>query len=174
MPSLRTPIRRCRPRKTGAALTIETLAPGLSVYRTKATGAFTIVDAKRKAVGTFTAGGKVALDLPAPAPSSLVMSHSEGFRGGERYEIDATFAAIPAQAVALVLYKVAGDKRVPQSFTLVDRERKALAVYADPGHCGWNPPGTMRPAATDAVELAWVDAYGRLSAPSAALKLTTK
>ena len=57
---------------------------------------------------------------------------------------------------------------------MVDRAQKTLAVYADPGHCGWNPPGTKLPAATDAVGLAWVDAYGRLSAPSGALKLSPK
>ena len=158
--------------KTSAALSIETLAPGLSVYRTSATGMFTITDAKQKAVGTFTHGAAVKLDLPAPAPSALVLSESEGYRGGKEHEIDATFAAIPTQAVAVVLYKVVAGKRTPQSFSLIDRERKAIAVYSEPGHCGWNPPGTSLPAATDDVALAWVDAYGRLSAPSAALKLT--
>ena len=161
---------------TKLPIVVDTLAPGLSVYRTKDINGFTLVDAKAKTLATFTRDGAPKLDLPAPLPKSIVLSHFDGFRGGQEHAIDGKFAAVPAQAVAVILYRVSGDKRTALAFRMLDREAEtktqSVSLYADPGHCGWNPPGTTLPAATDDIAVAWVDAYGRQSAPSAKQKLT--
>lgn len=153
-------------------LTMENLAPGLSVYRTTAKQGFGILDDKARSLGTFSRGGATKLDLPAPAPTSVVLSSTDGFRGGKEHEIDATFASVPPAAVALIIYRLSGGKRVALSFAKVEG-KKSIPVYADPGHCGWNPPGTTLADPKDSLELAWVDAFGRAS-PSAPIALQIK
>ena len=44
-----------------------------------------------------------------------------------------------------------------------------IVVYDSPGRCGTEPDGLAAPAPGDAVALAWVDAFGRLSPRSAAI-----
>lgn len=148
-------------------LDIETLAPGLSVYRDKKSKTAIAIPTKKKQ--TFKVGAASANPLTPPVPTSLAMTVAQGFRGGDAHMITATFSAIPTGAVALVLYKLDGTKRVPQSYG--DVHTTTVRVYADPGHCGWNPPGTLLPAVTDKVALAWVDQYGRLSPVSAPLTI---
>lgn len=150
-------------------LDIETLAPGLSVYRSKTK----TIEIPTKKKATYKVGAAAANPLAAPAPTSLTILSARGIRGNDEHSIIAAFPAIPAGAVAVVLYKLDGGKRIAQSWGLVGngQDANSVAVYEAPGHCGWNPPGTTLPTVADKLALAWVDAYGRLSPVSGALTM---
>jgi hypothetical protein len=150
-------------------LVIETLAPGLSVYRPKTKDAFVLGDGKQQ-LGSFARVAAGKLDLPAPAPQALVLDARPGRYGSSEFSISATFASIPDAAVAVILYR-AGKPRVALSFGSVDRGQKQVLVYDGPHHCSFPPPGTTQPAKDDRVVLAWVDAFGHVSDPSAALEV---
>jgi hypothetical protein len=147
-------------------LAIETLAPGLSVYRPKSTAGFALSDGKQ-ALGTFTRATTAAADLPAPEITALTLDARRGRRGGSEFSVSATFAKVADAAVAVILYR----GKTALSFGMVEHDGNKIVVDDGPHHCSFPPPGTTLPANGDAVTLAWVDAFGHVGATSAAITI---
>jgi hypothetical protein len=70
-------------------------------------------------------------------------------------------------AFALVLFAVAKDGTLtPRSWGLVSDDAKSFNVYQSPGRCEPRIPGVEATGSGEKVQIAWVDAKGRLSPPS--------
>jgi hypothetical protein len=113
----------------------------------------------------------------APAVRAVEYAEYSGRRGTSRYVTVELTAPPPAGAIALVLYGVAKAGNVPRSWALMRNQptptTTSVTVYAS-GSCIVQPAGVVGSAVGDQVALAWVDASGRVSAPSATLAVTAK
>jgi hypothetical protein len=155
------------------SLVMASLAPGLTVYRPKPVlaGALSVKDGKAVLVEVTVEKRKTAA-LPAPDVTAVTLT-SAAARYGETYSIvTAAVASVPDSAVALIIYGQGDDEHVPLSFGRPAHDKQGattVVVFTGAHNCS-TVPGAMRaPAAGDQVELAWVDAVGRLSALSAPL-----
>jgi hypothetical protein len=151
------------------ALTRRPLAPGLSVYSFGTVkGPVTLKDDRGAAHGTFTASAAGKVAMAAPAVRAVTLSSSKEFRGERRHAVAELGAAPPPEAVAVIVYHAGKGKELgaPMTFaTLPDTHDKltSLEVFQDVTRCGGIPDGSTAPTAGATLQLAWVDAFGRLS-----------
>ena len=154
------------------ALTLTTIAPGLTVYRpaTPVTGKLALRDDQGKTLITVTLDTAKPDALAAPKVTRVTSKTSAGFRR-EETAVDAAVAGVPDAAVALIVSS-AGAGAHALSFGRVAHDKAGattVSIYEDPGHCGSNPDGMIAPAVGSKVTFTWVDASGRLSAASPAV-----
>ncbi|MBA3457991.1 MAG: hypothetical protein H0T42_33215, partial [Deltaproteobacteria bacterium] len=71
-----------------------------------------------------------------------------------------------------ITYATRKKKRVAISFHRVEPGKDTAIAFADAGRCSFNPAGMEPPKAGEKVTLVWVDAFGRLSKPSAPIVMT--
>jgi hypothetical protein len=148
-------------------VTKQALAPGVDVYKPKSSGLLYMTDAATdKAAGSFTRDAKASAFDPAPPATTAVRESIATGRRGKQVSIAAVLAAAPPDAaIGVILY---GKDHAPLAFTTVPHDgSKELLVYRDAGRCAFNPPGMTPPPIGDAITLAWVDKFGRISKPSA-------
>jgi hypothetical protein len=143
-----------------AKVTVKHIGPGLDVIA----GAGALVDKDGKAIVTVK-HGKPA-ELPPPGIASLERKDSRS-----KHPWTQTTASLsadpPATAVALVVLDKSGAAR---SWGRVTANAKSIAVFTS-GGCATQPDGTTDSAANEEVRLVWLDASGRLSKPSAPIKV---
>ena len=150
---------------------VRAIGAGLAVYEPPATGAWTLLDVKRKElvqVKRATADGK---PLDAPKVASIKRG-SYSSRRGTSVNLDVQIkGAAPAGAVALVVFDDKGIVRSwgPASSGPPDPASKTTSfnVFRS-GSCVVSPNGTVGSSIDDKVSLAWLDASGRLSAMTSA------
>ncbi len=155
------------------AVTVDTLAPGLTVYRPKAgSSALVVSDADGKRLLAVTRDGRPSPQLKAPRPIRITTAEVFAGRGMGR-ELHATLATpAPETAIAVIAYAVRKNQRVALSFGMLDRDDRTTVVpYTDPPHCAWNPPGMEIAKPGEAVMLAWVDRAGHVSPVSTPVKV---
>jgi hypothetical protein len=146
---------------------IDTLAPGLAVYRLPAkTGTVKLVAGKTTiATATMTTAKPAVLE----APKVKTIRHDASLgRRASAYTRVTLDGAVPPGMVALVL---ADAKGTPRSFGLVDLTTTEITVYAH-SRCGVVPNNTIESSIGDKVTLMWVDGSGRLSPASKVLTVT--
>jgi hypothetical protein len=134
--------------------TIETLAPGLSVYRPARRGDLVLVNEDGTELGAFHDGAEAsrfAADVPPITGVSVVTSPSEPVD----WSVDAAKGP-PAGAVAVIVYAVDRGRR-----TAINWYR--LEGGEEPRR---RPPGNRLPRVGERVEIRWVDAFGRRSPAS--------
>jgi hypothetical protein len=161
-------------RKRKAKATLEQLAPGLAVYRATAMRGNRVVAITlrggKATIGKFQSSTtSVASTMPAPKPKALALTTT--LRDFGRYQADATIAtltleaAIPPDAAAVIVYRVAGTAQTPITWARVapGPAGGTVVVYSSPGRCSYEPPGLAPPASGDNIAIAWVDAFGRRS-----------
>ena len=146
---------------------IKLLAPGLAVYEITGDGA--LVDAKGKAL-VAVKKGKELPKLATPTLKIVTATHNDGtmerWGSSSRLEVETT-ADAPAGVVGLIVYQ-AGKPLHWEAFEK-DGSKRAL-TFRSGGHCANDKPGTSVPI-TGELTVAWFDASGRVSAPSAALAI---
>ena len=153
---------------SSSAPKIESLAPGLAVYRLPATaGTATLLDGKTVIAKVTTSKAKPTM-LPAPKIKSITHDVTTG-RRSSAFTTAIIDGAPPAGAVALVLADAKGTAR---SFGLVGTDSK-ITVYAH-GRCGVVPNNTVESTLGDKVTLFWVDQSGNKSPASAVIKVGGK
>jgi hypothetical protein len=143
--------------------TIESLAPGLAVYRfpAAATGTVTLEDASKKSVATLNAVAKPA-GHKAPRAKRIKLEHRLGRRPFASVKVELDGAA-PDRAVALVL---ADAKGKPMSWGRVAAGATTIEVLDD-ARCRALPNGTVNAKLDQRVTLFWVDDTGAKSPVSA-------
>ncbi len=153
---------------TRSAPKIDTLAPGLAVYRVPAGAtAATLFDGKTVR-GKITIGTTKPLALIAPKVKGIRHDKSLG-RRASAYTTVTLDGAPPAGMVALVLADAKGTAR---SFgVVVDASATEIRVYAH-GRCGVVPNNTVESKIGDKVKLFWVDRSGRKSPVSKIVSIT--
>ena len=106
--------------------------------------------------------------LSAPELKAVVRTDTPS-RRGTFVRVTATFTAVPADALAVILY--GGDgKPVARSWSRVTAGTVDVSMYAS-GSCIVQPIGTIESAVGDNIAFAWVDRAGRVSAKSAPIKI---
>lgn len=152
----------------------ETLAPGLIVLRPPADTDVLRISTGTTELARYTRDPNAAAFTPgAPKASKLVMTSQPARYDGWYRTVTTTLAApVPGDAVAMITYATRKKKRVAISFALVVPGNDTAIAFADPGRCSFNPPGMVPPKAGEKVTLVWVDAFGRLSKPSAPIAMT--
>lgn len=137
--------------------TIDTLAPGLAVYRIPAAskGWARLTDHEGNVVGEATVGHRAP--PPRPAAKSIVRATNVGRRTSTTVTV--AMDSVPSGVVALVVATPAGK---PLTW---GRAGASVIAFAN-GSCTGSIPGTTAPEAGDKVTLHWVDEAGRLSAAS--------
>ena len=157
--------------RVGAALhepKIETLAPGLAVYRlpVKAPKA-QLEDGGKVVQGKITFGEDKPLALAAPKVKRITHQRTITGRGSSaRTEVELG-EAVPPGAVAIVLADAKGAAR---SWGGIDVGALGAVPYAQ-SRCGVLPNGTLESSAGDQVTVFWVDRAGRRSPASAPVKI---
>jgi hypothetical protein len=143
---------------------IESLAPGLAVYRlpAAATGTVTLEDAAKKSLATLTGVAKPA-GHKAPRAKQIKLEQRFGRRPFARVQVELDGAA-PDRAVALVL---ADAKGKPLSWGRVTAGATTIRVL-DHARCRVLPNGTVNAKLDQRVTLFWVDDTGAKSPVSAA------
>lgn len=146
---------------------IRVLAPGLAVYEITGDGA--LVDGKGKAL-VAVKKGKELPKLAAPTLKTVTATHDDGtmarWGSSSMLEIETT-ADAPAGVLGVIVYQ-AGKPIHWEAFEK-DGSKHAL-TFRSGGHCANDMPGTSVPTTGD-LSVAWFDASGRVSAPSAALAI---
>jgi len=145
---------------TKTAPTIDTLAPGLVVYRVTTAGDASLVDGA-KVIARVTASKGNPATLAAPKVKSIRHDKTLG-RRSSAYTIVTLDGAPPADAVALVLTDAKGTAR---SFGLVEGTGPEVTVY-EHSRCGVVPNSTVESRIGDKVKVFWVDQSGRVSPAS--------
>jgi hypothetical protein len=153
------------------APTIDTIAPGLSVYRLPATGANLVLENdKHVAITRVTrSADRGAALLPAPMPTSIDWERRTSFRSSTDLVTVHLIAPAPAHAAAMIVY---GPDKVARSWGVVTRGGKDVIAYETGGRCSMAIPGNTSSNVGDHVTVAWVDASGRVSAASRDLEVT--
>lgn len=146
--------------------TLVTLAPGLVLYLPPkgVTGALTLLDGKVERAKVTIGTDKPAL-LAAPEATSARMVKVP-VRWGHLLQVHAVTKSTPAGAVAVVVFVTKNKKPVARSWKLVDPSKTEFIVAGTEGRCDPGTPGEVLSKAGDKIQLAWVDAHGRLSALS--------
>lgn len=153
------------------------LAPGLVVYRPKATAStLDVLDAKGGKLGAFKrdAAAPAVTSVVAPRVTKLETVTTNPGRGFRRTTTATVADPIPTDAFAVIVFTTDKTPK-PISYGLVGRtdpKQRTVIAFADPGRCSFPPKGTMVPPTGTQVTLAWVDAYGRVSKQSAPIKVT--
>ena len=149
-------------------LAIDTLAPGLTLYRPKpGTSPIVVSNADGKQLLAVARDGAASPPLKAPRPIRIATSFERGGRIARRQLVATLATPAPETAVAVILYAERDTTHVALSFNLLDRvERSTVVPYTDPRKCAWNPPGMASAKPGDLVTLAWVDGAGHVSPPS--------
>ncbi len=160
------PTWRIKQGSKSSAPTIKVLAPGLAVY--EITGAGSLLDAKGKTLVTVK-GGKPLPKLATPTLKTAAATSDEGtsrWGSSSTLEIETT-ADAPPGVVGVIVYQ-AGK---PIHWEAFEKDgSKRATTFRSGGHCSNDMPGTSVPTTGD-VTVAWFDASGRVSAPSAALAI---
>lgn len=156
------------------AIVRERLAPGLLVLRPAAGTELITVSSGTNELGRYTRDPKAPAFAPEPPRATKLEMTSSPARYNNWYRtVTATLAApVPADAVVMITYAIRKKKRVAISFHHVEPGRDIAVAFADPGRCSFNPAGMEPPKAGEKVTLVWVDAFGRLSKPSAPIAMT--
>ncbi len=156
------------------AIVREQLAPGLLVLRPAAGTDTLTVSSGTDELARYTRDLKASAFAPdPPKPTKLEMTSTPARYNGWRRTVSATLAApVPADAVAVISYVTRKKKRIAITSHHVNVGTDAATVFADPGRCSFNPAGMEPPKAGEKVTLVWVDAFGRLSKPSAPIAMT--
>ncbi len=159
-----------------AALTVTTLAPGLTVYTPAkpVAGKYTLADAKHKGLvtvvlGTTPADAKTA--LAAPKVTHVVFYGQTGRNRFDTTSLVAAVESVPDAAVALIIYSQVGTSHAA-SFGLVAHDKQGattVLVVPSQGHCGRLPAGTEAVPVGAKTTFAWVDAAGHVSPQSPAI-----
>jgi hypothetical protein len=145
-----------------------TLAPGLVVYQPPkgVTGALTLVDGKTEHA-KFEVTADAPVLLAAPDLKSVVRTEVPVRYGGSRFEVTARFkAAAPKGTIAVVVFAVTKRGNVARSWASIGEGATTGQVAGTAGRCDPGVPGEVISKVGEKVVLAWVDAHGRLSAPS--------
>jgi hypothetical protein len=143
---------------------IDTIAPGLSLYRVDGRACTLQLDGGGKSLATGKA--VAAKRTPFPAPVVKKLTHAKGgYHRNEALtaELD---GAVPGGAIAIVL---TDEKGTPRSFGLVAAGKPIMPFLHR--YCGTLPNGTQRSVAGDKVKLMWLDEAGRLSPPSKVIEV---
>ena len=142
---------------------IESLAPGLAVYRlpASATTTVTLEDATKKPLATLGSVAKPA-GHKAPRAKLIKLEHRLGRRPFASVKVELDGAA-PERAVALVL---ADAKGKPMSWGRVTAGATTIEVL-DSARCRALPNGTVNAKLDQRVTLFWVDDTGVKSPASA-------
>lgn len=153
------------------APTIETIAPGLSVYRLPPAGAKLVLETDKHAEITHVkrSADRGAALLPAPMPTSIEWERRTSFRSSTDLVTVHLIAPAPAHASAMIIY---GPDKVARSWGVVTHGNKEVVAYASGGRCSMAIPGNAPSNLGDRVTVAWVDASGRVSAASRDLEVT--
>jgi hypothetical protein len=151
--------------------TVVSLAPGLSVVKApKARGTLHLVDGKGDVRAIIKSSDEKRKLLAAPQPKAVTYTERRGRRGGEDVHVELT-APPPRDAFAIVLLD---DKSKAKSWHQIGgTSMTTLRAYGVSG-CIALPNGTRPTKAGDLVRVAFVDDVGRMSAVSAAVKVTAK
>jgi hypothetical protein len=151
--------------------TIEALAPGLSVYRLPAAGASLVLENDKhvEIARVKRSPDRGAALLPAPMPTSIEWERRTSFRSSTDMVTVHLIAPAPAHAAVMIIY---GPDKVARSWGLVTRGAKDVVAYESGGRCSMTVPGNTTSNAGDHITVAWVDASGRVSAPSRELEVT--
>jgi hypothetical protein len=150
--------------KTAHTPTLVTLAPGLVLYVPPkgVTGELTLLDGKVERA-KVTIGTDTPALLAAPDAKSARMVKVP-VRWGHLLQVHATTkAAPPAGAIAVIVFVTKNRKQVARSWKLVDSTKTDFIVGGTEGRCDPGTPGEVLSKAGDKIQLAWVDAHGRLS-----------
>lgn len=167
---LEQPTWRYRVGKKLYAPVIETLAPGLAIYRVpKGVTSAELVD------GTSVLGKVTVVatmnDKPLAAPKvKHLRQESRASRKGSTVQMWADLAEKPpAEAIALVV----ADDKVARSFgPLALNDQSSMIVYSH-APCGIDPEGQVMSRGGETLKLYWIDRSGRVSA-STSVKLEEK
>jgi hypothetical protein len=150
---------RFRAGKTEHVPQIDTLAPGLAIYRLpKDVTSAQLVDGKT-VLGSITVTKDPIATLAAPKIKKL-RQESRGSRKGSTIYMWADLAEKPpADAVALVV----ADDKVARSFGFAAvNDKNSVLVYAHEP-CGMDAKGTVMSTNGDKLKLYWIDRAGRAS-----------
>lgn len=163
--SVRTDWRMRSPNTAASAPKIETVAPGLSVYRPAAASKVELADGAHVIKGTATFNGQRAL-LAAPAVKKLVHQRTHGMHGHET--VTATLdGAVPPGALAIIM--IDAKTTQPRSFSVLAKDRPVTPYnWFD---CTPLPNGTVPSRKGDKVKVMWLDDAGRLSPASSELMI---
>jgi hypothetical protein len=148
----------------GKAAKVTHVAPGLDVVA--ATGPATVTAGDGKAIASVKHGSPAALD--APTLSAVTSTTSQTRHPWTRVDV-ALAGDPPAGAVALVVFD--GTGKTARSWGAVTGNARSVVVFTQNG-CEREPDGTRMTSPDEQVELAWLDASGRLSKLSAAVTAT--
>lgn len=147
-------------------LTTLELAPGLAILVADP-AATAIADKQGKLVAHVKL--EKAAAKPLAAPTGFTVTYTSANPKTTRHvwsNVSATFTAAPPKS-AVALVALAGGK--PVTYGLVG-EGQVIEVFGN-STCNPHPAGTEAPAPGQKVQLAWVDSAGRMSKPSAAVKV---
>lgn len=142
-------------------------APGLIAYRLPAGAKKGVITGGKKDKATVTAMDPATPVLGAPKVKTVVHEIRMSGRGSSERTTVTIDGDAPADAVAIVI--TAGDGKALSWGAVAKGE--ALTPYFR-GRCGILPDGTVAPTGT--AKVFWVDKYGRASALSATVNVTTK
>ena len=150
------------------------IAPGVRVLvlRRRISGTLRTEVRSDGRVSTFTQNSAETPNLAPPVAISIKKAIDQ--RPGHRAYVSVAAelqVPPPSGAVGVVSYRVVSRTRTPISYAPVGTDDE-LQLYADAGPCAYNPPGMEAPALGDTIAIAWVDAFGRVSAPSGAVRVT--
>lgn len=164
--------------KKKVATTLETIAPGLTLYRP------TVVKKGKARVHTLIGDGGTSLGKfkfsaktraafgPAPGVNAVKVKRDDRGRGVSVTATVTLDATPPDDAYALVL-RAAGGAAI--SWGLVtDRTSPSIVVFHHNGRCDVVPPDMRSPSAGESVDAFWVDKFGRQSPASAAVVASDK
>lgn len=161
-----------------AALTVTTLAPGLTVYTPAkpVAGKYTLADAKHKNLVTVLLGASPAdpkTALAAPKVTHVLLNTESEGRMRNATTLVAAVDSVPEAAVALIIYSYSqvGSSHAASFGRVAHDKPGATTVLVVPsaGHCGRLPPGTEAILVGAKATFAWVDAAGHVSPPSPAI-----
>jgi hypothetical protein len=157
--------------KKRVATTMVKLAPGLALYRptklprSKVARRYLLIGDKGARLGTFKFGGKRGKALAAPEVASVTTHESDRGRGRAVTTTVTLSSAPPADAYGLVVRAPGGEAF---AWGPVVEASLEIRVFHDDGRCGRTPPDMRAAADGEALELLWVDRFGRLSAAATA------
>jgi hypothetical protein len=146
------------------------IGPGLVVYTPPSAGEWSLQAGTKAMVKIKT--GADAKPLAAPSVKSIKYNSVSGRRGISVWVLVDVNGAVPAGAVALVVFD---DKGKPKSWGRVgqvppDPSAKTTAVNVfSSGSCTVLPNGTEASLLAQKVQIAWLDSSGRLSAMTKAV-----
>jgi hypothetical protein len=104
--------------------------------------------------------------LPPPTPTLVTATIARTKRYTSTTVRAELADAPPADAIGVIAYDRDGHAI---DFARVDadaRAAKQINIHDDPGRCRFPPKGVAAPQSGDAVTLAWVDRFGRVSKQS--------